>query len=216
MDGTDQFNSINRDNPIFISLGSWCNVAINLQKNGMRHAAFPFDWVASVDCEKFLKIFQTDFEYFLDDKYLFIKDSHAFNDYYNLEFPHDIFFEPEEFEEWIEFKDKYTRRIKRFRELGDYKGKVYFIRSSFGYSNHPDRYFKCKENISISTEYSQRLYNTLRNIFPRLDFALIISDPAKEPIILSENLIYLRTIPNRDTIDQLSQSTTRLHSEIFH
>ena len=67
--GLDKFESISTDEPIFISLGSWCNVAINLRRAGMRHAAFPFDWIASVDCERFLDIFETDFEYFLDDEY---------------------------------------------------------------------------------------------------------------------------------------------------
>jgi len=200
---SDQLDPINIDKPIFVSLGSWCDIAINLRKNGMRHAAFPFDWIASVDCERFLEIFQTDFKYFLDDEYLFIKDSHIFNNYYNLEFPHDIFFHPEEPEEYISFKKKYTKRINRFRELENYKGKVYFIRSAFGYSNHPERHFKCEENVSISIEYSQRLYDALQKRFPQLDFALIICDLGKPPIRVSENLIHLQTIPDRDAIDLL-------------
>ena len=87
-DVEEQFDQINIhkcvDETLFISLGSWCNVAANLRKNEMRKAAFPFDWITSVDCEKFLEIFATDFKYFLDDKYLSIKDSHILNHYYKL------------------------------------------------------------------------------------------------------------------------------------
>ena len=189
--------------PLFISLGSWCNVAINLKRNGMRKAAFPFDWIASVDCEKFLEIFTSDFKYFLDDNYLFIKDSHIFNNYYNLEFPHDQCLPQEMAELWATFKDKYMRRIDRFRELEHYKGKVYFIRSSFGYSNDPERHFKCAENISISDVYAWRLFHTLLDRFPQLDFTLIICDLVKEAKILSKNLIRLQDIPDLKAINDL-------------
>lgn len=208
------------DEPLFISLGSWCDVAINLRDTGMRKAAFPFDWVASVDCEKFLEILSTDFQYFLDDEYLFVRDFHVFNNYYNLEFPHDFIFSLEELSEvlkepkdklkasknehtWETFKDKYMRRINRFRDLANYRGRVYFIRSAFGYSNHPDRYFKCSENISISDVYARKLFHVLKEYFPQLDFGVIICDIGQEPKKISENLIRVQFVPDANAINQL-------------
>ena len=210
-DVEEQLNQINIheyvDEPLFISLGSWCNIALNLRTNGMRKAAFPFDWITSVDCEKFLEILITDFKYFLDDEYLFFKDNHFFNNYYKLEFlhelPRDRGLNPATTEEWAAFKEKYIRRINRFKELENYKGKVYFLRSSFGYSNHPQRRFKCAENVSISDTYACALYNTLKKRFPRLDFTLIICDIGKEEKKLSESLIRLQSVPDLNKINKI-------------
>lgn len=194
------------DEPLFVSLGSWCNVALNLRKNGMRKSAFPFDWVASVDCEKFLEIFTTDFEYFLDEDYLFVKDSHFFNSYYHLEFPHDqVLSDP--VEDLEIFKEKYTRRINRFKEIENYQGKVFFIRSSFGYSDDPGRFYRCAENVSISDEYAWRLFHTLKDKFPRLDFVLIISDCSQPIKKLSNRLIRLQSCPDLSIINELIDST---------
>lgn len=182
------------DEMIFVSIGSWCNVSLNLRNLGLRKSAYPFDWIASVDCEKLLEIFRTDFRFFLDDAYLFIKDNHIFNSYYNLEFPHDLFTDPITIHQWNNFKDKYTRRIQRFKELETHLGKVYFIRSAFGYSNEPTRYFKCSENITISDDYSWRLFYALKERFPALDFTLVILDSAHPKKKLSENLLRLHEV----------------------
>lgn len=184
--------------PLFISLGSWCNVAINLRRQEMRKKAYPFDFIATVDCEKFLEIFLNDFRYFLDDEYLFIKDSHLFNEYYHIEFPHDFYSDPSSIDQ---FKKKYERRISRFREIENYKGKVYFIRSAFGESNNPQRYFRCVENISISDTYALRLFDVLKNYFPQIDFTLIICDIGLPSKKISENIIRLQEVPDLNVIN---------------
>lgn len=186
--------------PLFISLGSWCNVAINLRDYGLRKAAFPFDWIASVDGEKFLELIKGDFEHFLDEDYLFVKDGHFFNDYYRIELPHDYCANSEEMECWVSLNEKYQRRIKRFQELENYRGKVYFIRSSFGYSNHPDRYYKSNDTVSISDSYAYRLYDVLRNRFPYLDFTLIICDNNKPNKKLTKNIYRLQDVPTMTSL----------------
>jgi hypothetical protein len=186
--------------PLFVGLGSWCNVALALRDSGLRKVAFPFDWIASVDCEKFLEIFINDFEFFLDDEYLFVKNGYFWNSYYRLEFPHDYIQDAEDREIWAAFKEKYQRRIRRFQELENYRGKVYFIRSAFGYSDHPDRFYRCPENVSISDKYARRLYNVLRKRFPYLDFDLIIIDFNQPNKKLDDNIYRFKDVPTLDSI----------------
>src|ERR1700722_11660402 len=58
---------IDEQKPLFVSLGSWCEIALSLRDCQLRHAAFPFDWLVTGDHAGFLNVFDTDFQYFTDE-----------------------------------------------------------------------------------------------------------------------------------------------------
>lgn len=145
--------------PLFVSLGSSCAPAHVLRDCGQREAAFPFDWVLSFDVGKLIELLGDDFGYFFDARFLH-KSGHGWaHSLYQLTFPHD----PQILEV---FKDKYQRRIDRFRELNHYPGKVIFLR--FAYPHSPP------ENIEISKLDAFRLDQALRSYFPDLEYSLVI------------------------------------------
>jgi hypothetical protein len=163
------------DNIIFVSLGSTCEISHILKNNQLRKQAFPFDWITTIDSEKFIKLIQEDFKYFLDRKYLISTGKDPFpllNTYYNIEFLHDGVFNNELFDiNMQKFQEKYMRRINRFRDLS---GKVVFLRHSYKYSmTDPHRVYKCEDNLNISDDFAIKLYNVIANYFNKLDFTLI-------------------------------------------
>jgi hypothetical protein len=123
--------------PIYIPLGSDCFVAYQLQKHGLRKAAYPFDWIIS-DIKGIELCILNDFSNFIDKEYLVCKGKsnsfpHLDEDYceldadnystikmkhtlYNFVFPHDFKddFSNDDFEHIV---NKYNRRIKRFYNI---------------------------------------------------------------------------------------------------
>jgi hypothetical protein len=193
--------------PLFISLGSYCEPAHMLRFCNLRKKAFPFDWVISFSGESLIEILNDDFTHFLNDAFFlsYGPAGHLLHSYYHLEFLHEGNFNGGQFIPLIEkLKPKYQRRIERFRQLSQYKEKVFFIRSAYQYSTtDPHRYFKFEDNIEISDEYSLRLYNALVKRFPHLNFSLIIinshnNDSIEEEKKLLPNLIKFRANPNQD------------------
>lgn len=194
--------------PLFVSLGSYCEVTHILRACGIRKAAFPFDWITTLDSEKFLEILDDDFCYFLDEDYLRVGDrgpGPLLNAYYLLEFLHEGDFRGNGYVPNMEkLQAKYQRRIQRFRSLSEYPGKVYFLRTAYIYSTtDPNRYYYCADNLEITDEYAWRLYHSLKHLFPQLDFTLIIINNWEEKEIceekrLEENLIKIRSNPNLD------------------
>ncbi|MBN1914825.1 MAG: hypothetical protein JW769_02930 [Parachlamydiales bacterium] len=165
------------DNVLFISLGSICTPASELRKYNLRQAAYPFDWMLSIDGMKFIDILKDDFEYFLDERFLkpYFSNGILMHDYYHLEFSHEEnSFQSPVFKPMRQLQEKYTRRIQRFRDLKQYQGRVCFIRHSWSLSMHENYRFRNQDNLSINKEYSYLLYDTLKNYFPALDFILII------------------------------------------
>lgn len=160
--------------PLFVSLGSVCKTALMHRECGIRKAAFPFDWIVSFDGEKLIEIIKDDFLYFLNPNVLRIAGQTLLNDYYCLEFPNEGDWQDAAYA--IEgFITKCQRRIDRFRQLANYSGKVFFVRTAYPYSlSDPNRIWKVKENIDITPEYAEKLYITLRRYFSNLDFQLII------------------------------------------
>lgn len=163
--------------PLFVSLGSLCEPSHMLKYCNLRKRSFPFDWIMSLDGEAIIEILENDFKDFLNDEYFqpYGPAGHLLHLHYHLEFLHEGDFNYQ-FEANLEkLKQKYQRRIQRFRNLNSYQGKVFFIRNAFIYSmTDPNRFFKFKENLEISEEYAYRLYQALRNFFPDLDFELLI------------------------------------------
>ncbi len=160
--------------PLFVSLGSSCTTAHMHRDCGIRKAAFPFDWIISFDGEKLIDLLEEDFLHFLNPDFLKVSGQALLNDYYHLEFLNEG--------DWAdaaynikEFSLKCQRRINRFRQLGNYQGKVFFVRTAYPHSlTDPHRIWKIKENIEITHGYAEKLYHTLKKCFPKLDFELVI------------------------------------------
>ncbi len=166
---------------LFISLGSYCGPADFSRVTGFRKAAFPFDWIVSLDGEKLIRILEEDFLHFLDVRCLFPNSngSALLNDCYHIEFVHEGGWKQEEFFANLEvLRSKYQRRIERFRNLNHYEGKVCFLRAAYIRSDDDEnRFFKSKDNVEITPEHALKLYNAIEKRFPSLDFSLIIINP---------------------------------------
>jgi hypothetical protein len=189
------------DKPLFISLGSTCVPAGILRNCGLRSAAFPLDWLMSLDNEGLIKAIQEDFDHFLDDDFL-IPDNFLLRNAsgaslihldYHFEFVHEGDFFGLEYEKNMQgLKERYQRRIDRFRGLKDYRGTVIFIRCCYrpGLID-PHRYFRCKEIVDISDEDSLKLYSALKERFPKLKIMLVImneGDPPLSGIVIEREL----------------------------
>jgi len=189
---------------LFVSLGSFCEAAHMFKFCGIRKAAFPFDWITTFDGEALIEILQDDFRYFLDEAYLKPYDfgGALLHHYYHMEFLHEGDWRGDRYYQNMSvMKPKYQRRIERFRQLKDYKGKIIFIRTAFIYSmNDPHRFFRNQDNLEITPTFANRLYNTLLDLFPDLDFKLIIVNIhdrvefEQEPTI-HDNILMFRANP---------------------
>ncbi len=163
--------------PLFVSLGSFCEPSHMLKFCDFRRAAFPFDWIVSFDGESLIQILEEDFSHFLGNEYFssYGPAGHLLHARYRVEFLHDGNFNRDFFPQLENLKQKFTRRIERFRKLNEYPGKVFFLRAAYFYSTtDPHRFFKCSENLEITDAYALRLEKTLAQYFPQLDFTLII------------------------------------------
>lgn len=213
---------------LFISLGSTCRPAGLLRTFELRKAAFPFDWVLSVDSEKLLEILEDEFleftneDYLVPDNYLMPNASGAglYHIWYHLEFLHDGDWTGAAYSSNMEkFKSKYERRIERFKSLRDYKGKVIFVRTSWPEAHSgPGIFYKCQENNEISEHYAFRLSSTLRKFFPKLNFILVVINfdvNPKETLIereLPDGSIEIRIAPE-DFVESLKKFFLRLYLE---
>ncbi|MDP1608681.1 MAG: DUF1796 family putative cysteine peptidase [Chlamydiales bacterium] len=165
--------------PLFVSLGGYCEVAAQLRKHNLREEAYPFDWILSSSHEKFLEILNEDFQFFLDENYIFQNSEHPFileNRRYECEFRHDW---PVKFESGLschlqEIASKYERRIARFRKLRDYSGKVFFIRAAYDSKQGGIHYWWNDSQERITAGQAKTLKMALDQFFPLLDFTLII------------------------------------------
>ncbi len=163
-----------RREPLFVSLGSFCTTARMQRECGIRKAAFPFDWIISFDGEKLIELLEEDFLYFLNVDMLKISGQSLLNLHYHLEFLNEGDWEDANYNV-KEFTLKCQRRIDRFRQLANYPGKVFFVRTAQPLSlSDPHRIWKFEENVEISYNYAEKLNRALRNYFPKLDFTLII------------------------------------------
>lgn len=123
---------------IYISLGCDCSVSYQLRKLGLQSCgSMPFDWMKITRIDKLISILDNDFRDFKDfSKYDFKEQSPVF-DYivndncgwqtelkslvkmmhkeYEFVLPHEY---RENMINIVEFENKYTRRIERFRSIG--------------------------------------------------------------------------------------------------
>ena len=208
---------------VFVSLGSFCGTAGALIWCGLRKAAFPFDWLISFDCEAIIRILEDDFREFLNEIYFvpFGPANHLSHNYYHLEFIHDGVFDFDQYPANMErLKTKFQRRIERFRQLNELRGKVYFIREAYEFSaNDPHRRYKFKDNVEIPDEHALRLYDALKNYFPKLDFCLVVinhhsSDDAVIERKIHDNLLIARCNPSQNDADRTA-SFKKFYSQLL-
>lgn len=192
----------------FVSLGSVCEAAHALRGSDLSKAAYPFDWIVAFDGEKLIEMLDDDFHYFLDETFM-VADPRdpgpLYHTYYRLEFLHEGDFRGNKWEPNLaKLKDKYQRRIQRFKNLSHCKDKVYFLRAASSHSTTDYyRFFHCKENLEISDDYSWALHAALKRRFPNIDFVLIIinewdGNEVVEEKRLADNLIKIRANPTLD------------------
>ena len=169
------------DEPIVVSLGCHCAPAQYITQFGLRNYAFPFDWLFSNNFDGFCDLIENDFASFLDPNLLNVHPVLPFvviNDLYKIEFRHDFpsvgstqvesILVPNWKDFSIEVNEKYNRRIARFRDLGNYKSKVFFIRMAYnsGISYEGPKVITRGESVILR--------DILKRKFPQTDFALII------------------------------------------
>jgi hypothetical protein len=177
--------------PLFVSLGSTCEVTHQLRFLGLRTAAFPLDWALSLNNSQIIRLLEEDFLHFNDEEYLSSYTTVLLNTCYCLLFPHEGNWEAPFYSETLEtFKDKSQRRIDRFKNLRSYPGKVFFIRAACPNAENPKAVYTDKENLYITNDYSVLLYQTLKNKFPELDFILIIMN------FSDEDEVFIKKISN--------------------
>jgi hypothetical protein len=132
---------------IYISLGSDCAVAYQLDKYYLRRWSFPFDWIQINNIDDLCNILENGFSNFIDFDFIEIKENPNdvyFNSkkqlskkklvhkLYKIIFPHEA---NEEHINVEEIKEKYERRIKRFIDIcKDKKIKKIFVRSDKKYN----------------------------------------------------------------------------------
>jgi hypothetical protein len=166
--------------PLCISLGGACAPALNLRNLKLRFDAYPFDWILS-PFEGLCKALEEDFQNFLTD--LTIRsEGNGVIDHYGFHFTHDWpTVNNQKIEDlykvlyigdlrtmplasnWADtiaaVKEKYQRRIDRFRAACRGSEKVFFIRAE-----------------RFSQEEAIRLRDLLMKKYPLLDFVLIAID----------------------------------------
>lgn len=196
---------------LFISLGSYCAPAALTRSCGLRKAAFPFDWNMSFDGEYLIKALEEDFENFLKEEYL-VPDGPdtLLNTYYHMEFIHDGRFWDELYSYYLPLlQAKYKRRIARFKSLKDFRGKVWFLRSAYLFSVDGKSYYHVPENIEITEDFALRLFKALKDMFPGLDFSLLITNNHEQESVLLEKWLTDRILMirgpalNKDQISPL-------------
>lgn len=155
--------------PLMISIGYNCWGAYQIQKHGWRTASFPFDWNLT-PVKGINQILQDNFRYFLDETHLITRHIYhqfVYNVYYNIFFAHDFPVCAGEIicDGWQqhlpEVKNKYERRIQKFNNLSDYKGKIFFIRLIFAFNQ-----LNIDEIIILKNELIKK--------FPSVDFDLVL------------------------------------------
>lgn len=171
-------------NPLFVSLG-YCEVAVKPREHELRTEAFPFDWLLTLNHERFAELLDNDFAFFLDEQYMFQNPenpSYLENKYYEIEFRHDPPSTPVSYltDHLQEITPKYEKRISQFRQLGNYPGKVFFIRSAYDLQNGGSYYWFQENQKVISEEQAVILKKSLDRFFPSLDFTLVIINYKEE------------------------------------
>ncbi len=212
LDNMDHANiNIEANEPLFVSLGSYCEPGHMVRLCGLRKAAFPFDWVVSMDLPQLCEILDQDFARYLNTQDLVMHHEILLHPHHFIEFLHDGRWSEEAYAKNMEaFQLKYSRRIERFRQLNHYQGKVFFLRFAY-YASKWDtqRVYNIEANEEITKDHAWRLHESLRAFFPDLDFTLIIMNvhdrqEIEEEEPLCESLRLFRANPHVDVPQKLA------------
>jgi len=174
----------------FIPLGMNCAPAHTLRKLGLRKSALPLDWnVTPISAA--IDLIENNFEGFLDEENLSFLPSTPrllFNEVgielemkndiitpayckrYNILFPHDY---PENHIQSIHLvKQKYNRRITKFRELLNSSKQLIFIHSDGALNDWQLEQYKAvgSEFVNNTGEWKNTLSKTLSLKYPNLQF----------------------------------------------
>ncbi len=177
--------------PLFVSLGSHCEPAVHIKENDLRRAAFPFDWLLTLDHDHFCKILDEDFAELLNENYFIQHPIHPLvleNTYYEVEFRHDwpsieINDPQQQYQQQMEeVQTKYRRRIERFRQLDYYQDHVFFLRAAYDFNNDPQVYWGQRSQAQIGKEQAIEIKKHLDQFFPHLDFTLVILNYSDENV----------------------------------
>lgn len=203
------FSNLSAEEVLFVSLGGYCEPAMQLRNHNLRTEAFPFDWMLTLNHEKFLLLLDNNFQFFLDENHLFQDPNNPsllVNKYYRCEFLHDNSPNPEKGVAYHlqEMTPKYERRIDRFRKLREHKGKVIFIRSAFENQINDPAYWWNQTTAYISKEEAIELKMALDRFFPFLDFILLIvnyTDKNMEHTDIVDGVIEFKIREKHKTLD---------------
>lgn len=142
----------NADEPIIISLGARCGTASTLAILKIRTSAYPFDWLVS-PFDSLCAALEDNFAHFLSNCH---PETEGIVDFYGFHFNHDFPKDAPYKEALPSVKQKYQRRIARFRNACLGPNKVIFIRAE-----------------EISQNEAIILRDLLMRKYPLLDFTLL-------------------------------------------
>jgi hypothetical protein len=125
------------------------------------------------------------------------------NSRYNLKFKHDLSVVKSKFDnEFSDFKEKYTRRIKRFRDLLMSSENVLFIRFEETKENRIIKQAYKEQNKISELEYIKLFSKFLRSHFPELKFEIVfISKSWNDSVDEENNITTIREIPKNKISD---------------
>jgi len=180
----------------YISLGSTCTIAYQLQQLNLRNRAYPFDWIRTKSLKEVIKCLKNSFDGFTDFEYLDTKLNFTYQESddfkldavtgiisvknsFNMSFLHDFLINSNS-DNKIEVIAKYNKRIERFYQTinNDRKIDIVFVRYDMIYDEH-----NTSELIKILDEVCKVKYKLL-----------LIINSSKEKIKLSEDKIELNKI----------------------
>jgi hypothetical protein len=151
----EQQRPLSRRYDVAISLGERCEVAHQLNEHGYRTLSYPFDWIIT-PFSALCQLLERDFASFLNrDDLRLPEECPCIVDSMGLNFYHDFPITESFLSEYEPVKEKYDRRIARFREVLESGDRVAFVR------------------MELSRDEAQQLRDLIRRKFPGLDFVLI-------------------------------------------
>lgn len=145
------------DYDAIVNLGRDCQTQFQLKKHGLQKEALPFDYLIT-PFSALRKILLADFEgYTASDNFLFVEqvnEKWVKDIRYETRLIHDFKLEPNFMTDFEIVKEKYVRRIDRFRKILIESQKILFVRKD------------------LESQEALELEQILGKLYPHLDFQL--------------------------------------------